>query len=244
MRVQRRRRPRSQRCDPRRGVEGDVRRVPRAASSRRESPSRPSVTVDYPRLVHGATRAESVRAFLASRDHASRGLTDDAPGSETVAGSRIERTSRSGNAWHSTARAFEGARLYLQLAHDASMRCVVVSGSTNTHAARSRTPHRVDRRLRGRAHDALRGLRRKPAPDMLVAACRHLGVGAAAHRSPETTTDGVDAACAALRAVIAVNRTEPRRPLRTHGASLVVADLGELLERHPPRDAGTGLGER
>ncbi|HEX2303079.1 MAG TPA: HAD-IA family hydrolase [Gaiella sp.] len=195
-----------------------------------------SVTVDYPRLVHGRTRAESVRAFLASRGITlPEGSPDDAPGSETVGGlaNRKNLALRERLAQHGV-RAFEGARLYLQLARDASMRCAVVSGSTNTRTLldRAHLTELIDDCVDGHTMRS-EGLRRKPAPDMLVAACRHLGVEPRRTVVFETTTDGVDAACAAgFELVIAVNRDGAAPTLRTHGASLVVADLGELLERH------------
>ena len=75
-------------------------------------------------------------------------------------------------------------------------------------------------------------LRRKPAPDMLLAACRHLGVEPARTVVFETTADGVDAGRAGgFETVVAIDRGGEARMLHARGADLVVADLGELLER-------------
>ena len=75
-------------------------------------------------------------------------------------------------------------------------------------------------------------LRRKPAPDMLLAACRHLDVDPARTVVFETTAGGVDAGRAGgFEVVVAVDRESAAPALRAHGADLVVADLGTLLER-------------
>jgi len=194
-----------------------------------------SVEVDYPRHVHGRTRMESVREFLASRGIAlPDGSPDDPPGTETVNGlanaksrallERLEQRAVS---------AYEGARLYLELAHDAKILCAVVSGSTSTRMLldRARLATLVDDCVDGNTMRS-ENLRRKPAPDMLLAACRHLGVQPEHTVVFETTPDGVDAGRAGgFEIVVAVDRDEGARGLRSHGADLVVADLGELLER-------------
>jgi beta-phosphoglucomutase-like phosphatase (HAD superfamily) len=75
-------------------------------------------------------------------------------------------------------------------------------------------------------------LRRKPAPDMLLAACRHLDVDPARTVVFETKADGVEAGRAGgFELVVAVDRDSAAPALRAHGADLVVADLGTLLER-------------
>jgi beta-phosphoglucomutase-like phosphatase (HAD superfamily) len=194
-----------------------------------------SVDVDYPRHVHGRTRMESVREFLASRGIAlPDGSPDDPPGTETVAGlanakNRALRAHLETHAVH----AFEGARLYLELAHDARVRCAVVSGSTNTRMLldRARLDSLIDDCVDGNTMRS-ESLRRKPAPDMLLAACRHLDVQPERTVVFETTPDGVDAGRAGgFEAVVAVDRDGEARTLRSHGADLVVSDLGELLER-------------
>jgi len=194
-----------------------------------------SIGVDYPTLVHGRTRVGSVHEFLGSR-----GLTlpdgspDDPPGTDTVYGlaNRKNDALLEVLAEHG-AHAFEGARLYLELVRDAAMRCAVVSGSTNTRilCERAHLGTLIDEYVDGNTALAER-LRRKPAPDMLLAACRHLDVDPARTVVFETTAGGVDAGRAGgFEVVVAVDRESAAPALRAHGADLVVADLGTLLER-------------
>ena len=194
-----------------------------------------SRAVDYPKLIHGRTRVASVHAFLASRGIIlPDGSPDDPPGTETVGGlaNRKNEALLEVFAQHG-AHAFQGARLYLELVRDAEMQCAVVSGSTNTRilCERARLATLIDEYVDGNTARAER-LQRKPAPDMLLAACRHLDVDPARTVVFETTADGVDAGRAGgFELVVAVDRDSAARELRAHGADLVVADLGELLER-------------
>jgi HAD superfamily hydrolase (TIGR01509 family) len=194
-----------------------------------------SVVVDYPRLVHGRSRVGSVHEFLASRGITlPDGTPDDPPGTETVSAlaNRKNEALLELLAQHG-AHAYEGARLYLELVHDAELRCAVVSGSTNTRilCERARLGALIDDYVDGNTAVAER-LRRKPAPDMLLAACRHLDVDPARTVVFETTADGVDAGRAGgFELVVAVDREIAAPGLRAHGADLVVEDLGALLER-------------
>lgn len=212
-----------------------------------------SVDVDYPRLIHGKTRLESVHAFLASRGISlPDGSPTDPPGTPTLNGlaSRKQQALLERLARHHV-DAYEGARLYLELAHDANMRCAVVSGSTNTRTLleNARLMTLVDACVDGNTARA-EGLRRKPAPDMLLSACRELGVAPECSVVFETTPAGVDAGRAAgFELVVAVGREEAGPTLRAHGADIVVADLGELLERElnapgPGRGHAVGLRSR
>jgi len=111
------------------------------------------------------------------------------------------------------------------------MRCAVVSGSTNTRilCARAHLGALIDAYVDGNTART-EHLRRKPEPDMLLAACRHLGVDPERTVVFETTAEGVDAGRAGgFEMVVAVHRERP--PPRGHRADLVVADLSELLER-------------
>lgn len=74
------------------------------------------------------------------------------------------------------------------------------------------------------------GLRRKPAPDMLLAASR-LGVAPERTAVFGTATDGVAAGRAGgFALVVAVDQGGEADALRAEGADLVVSDLGEILE--------------
>jgi HAD superfamily hydrolase (TIGR01509 family) len=193
-----------------------------------------SVKVDYPRLVHGRSRVEAVRGFLASRGISlPEGTPDDLPGAETVHGlanrknAVLRRRLEQGGI-----RPFAGARLYLELAHDAHVPCAVVSGSTNTERLleRAHLSELVDDRVDGNTM-ASEGLRRKPEPDALLAACQHLGVAPEHAVVFETTPDGVTAGrVGGFELVVAVDQGTDVRALRDRGADLVVSDLGDLLE--------------
>lgn len=190
---------------------------------------------DYPRYIHGKSREDAVRTFLASRGISlPEGSPEDEPGSETVCGlaggksrALLRRLDEPG------VSPFEGARLYLELAHDAKLRCAVVSGSTTTRTLleSARLGSLVDECVDGNAAIA-QHLRRKPAPDMLLAACRSLGVDPGRTAVFETTVDGVAAGRAGgFELVVAVSQEGGAEALRGRGADLVVTDLGEILER-------------
>jgi beta-phosphoglucomutase-like phosphatase (HAD superfamily) len=194
-----------------------------------------SVEVDYPRHVHGKERAEAVREFLGSRGISlPNGRPDDSPDAETVNGlanrkvrALLRRLDERG------VRAFARSRLYLELVRDAKVRCAVVSGSTNVDVVLRRAHLRelIDECVDGNAARA-ESLRRKPAPDMLLAACLRLGVDPERTVVFETTPDGVAAGRAGgFELIVAVDRDGRAPALRASGADLVIADLGELLER-------------
>jgi beta-phosphoglucomutase-like phosphatase (HAD superfamily) len=193
-----------------------------------------SRTRDYPTLIHGRSRVAAVHEFLASRGISlPDGDPGDPPGVETVHG----LANRKSQALlvlleEGGAHAFQGARLYLELVRDASMGCAVVSGSTTTHTLleRARLADLVDVCVDGNIVRSEQ-LRRRPAPDMLLAACEHLGVPPDRTVAFVTSSDGVDAGRAGgFEQVVVVSRRQSPR-LGTHGADVAVADLGELLER-------------
>jgi HAD superfamily hydrolase (TIGR01509 family) len=194
-----------------------------------------SVRVDYPRHIHARPRLDGVREFLASRGITlPEGSESDPPGAETVHGiaNRKRELLSQVLAEHGVS-AYEGARLYLELAQDAGMRCGVVSASANakTMLEQARLSRYVDVCIDG-AIMLEEGLRRKPAPDTLLAACRRLGVEPGRSAVFETTVDGVDAArSGGFVAVVGVDQSGERRALQTHGADLTAADLGEIIER-------------
>jgi len=194
-----------------------------------------SVRVDYPRHIHARPRLEGVRDFLAGRGITlPEGSADDLPGAETIHGVAnrknellLEILARHG------VRAFEGARLYLELAHDAGVRCGVVSASANakTMLDQARLSELIDVNVDGTTMVA-EGLRRKPAPDTLLAACRDLHVDPADAAVFETNVDGVDAGRAGgFEVIVGVDQSGERGLLRQHGADLVVSDLGEIIEQ-------------
>jgi beta-phosphoglucomutase-like phosphatase (HAD superfamily) len=190
---------------------------------------------DYPTLVHGRSREAAVREFLASRGISlPEGTPGDAPDTETVHGvanrknaALMRRLEQHG------VSAYAGARLFLELARDAHVRCAVVSGSTHTSVLLDRaglTPL-IDEIVDGRTV-LTENLRRKPAPDMLLSACRHLRVEPGQVAVYETARDGVAAGReGGFALVVAVDQEGDAAALRAGGADLVVTDLGEILER-------------
>ena len=156
------------------------------------------------------------------------------PGTETVRGlaNRKNRALLVRLEQHGVT-AYAGARLYLELAQDAGLKCAVVSGSTNTETllSRARLSDLVAGCVDGRTMLSER-LERKPAPDMLLAACRHLGVAPDRTAVFETTHDGIVAGRAGgFRLVVAVHHDGQLEMPRDQGADLVVSDLGEILQR-------------
>lgn len=191
--------------------------------------------VDYPLYIHARPRLEGVREFLAGRGVSlPDGSPDDAPGTETVHGlANRKKLLLARSLEVQGVSAFEGARLYLELARDAGVRCAVVSASANaaTMLEQAQLASLVDALIDGDMMVS-EGLRRKPAADTLLAACRHLGVEPARTAVFETTADGVTAGRAGgFELVVGVDQAGEAGPLRAGGADLVVTDLGELLER-------------
>jgi len=191
--------------------------------------------VDYPRLIHGKSRVDAIRDFLASRGISlPEGSPRDLPGAETVHGlANAKREALDKIIQETGVTAYAGARLYLELAREAHMSCAVVSGSTTTmelleHAGLSGL---IEECVDGTMAKEQR-LARKPAPDMLIAACRSLGVEPSRAAVFETTEDGVLAGRAASFAVvIAVEQNGNGSALRASGVDLVVSDLGQIIER-------------
>ena len=188
--------------------------------------------IDYPLHIHGKPRLDGVRAFLASRGISlPEGDATDPPGLETVHGlanrknqALLRRLDEHG------VNAFEGSRRYLELAHDAGLRCAVVSASANTETIlqRSGLADLADESVDGTTM-AAEELRGKPAPDTLLAACRKLGVEPENAAAFETTPAGIAAARAAgFRIVIAVNSTGQADALRAEAPDVVVTSLAEL----------------
>ncbi len=192
---------------------------------------------DYPAL-HGRPRLEGVRSFLASRGvRLPEGEPSDPSSAETVHGlanrkhELLDELLEDGGV-----TAFEGSRHYLELAHDAGVRCAVVSASAHTEEILERAglASLVDARVDADTIVA-EHLRGRPAPDRLLAACRKLGVLPEHAAVFETTTAGVAAGRAAgFRLVVAVEHHEDAahlHALRVEGADVIVPALGELLER-------------
>ena len=196
------------------------------------APFNPST--EYP-LVHGKTRLEGVRAFLASRGISlPEGNPWDPPGAETVHGlangksaALLRRLDEHGVA------PIRGSVLYLRTAREAGIRCAALSASANTDAMLERAglAALIDARVDGTTI-LTRGLRPKPAPDIPLAACKALGVSPEQAAAFETGSAGVAAARASgFALVIGVDPTGGGGALRAKGADRVISSLADLLER-------------
>jgi HAD superfamily hydrolase (TIGR01509 family) len=190
---------------------------------------------DYPAYMHGRPRLEGVRAFLASRGiRLPEGDPDDAPGTETVHGvanrksqALLRLIDERGVA------AFEGSRRYLELVRDAGLRRGVISASANTDAmlARAGLTGLIDAKVDGAAIVAEQ-LRPRPAADILLAACRRLGVSPEHAAVFETSPAGVASGRAGgFGLVVGIDRAGLAGALRADGADMVVSGLAELLDR-------------
>jgi HAD superfamily hydrolase (TIGR01509 family) len=195
----------------------------------------PFARTDYARHIHGKPRLEGVLAFLESRGISlPPGRPDDPPGRPTVHGlANLKNEVLVDLIEERDVRSFEDSRRYLETAVEAGLRTAVVSASANSDRllARAGLAGLVDACVDGRTM-VTQHLGKRPDPDVLLAACRQLGVQPQASASFETTSAGVAAARAADFAVVfAVDRGSHADALRAAGADVVTPDLGVLLER-------------
>ena len=189
---------------------------------------------DYRTYLDGRPRLDGVHAFLASRGiQLPEGRADDPATADTASGlarRKSEALTRGLN--RRGVNAVHGARRYLEAAGYAGLGRGVVSASTRTLPMltladlETLVEERVDADVIRVEH-----LRSRPAPDLLLAACRRLGV-----RPDETVTfthspAGVAAGRAAGLAVVGIGAGATAELLRGFGAELVVASLSSLLDR-------------
>jgi beta-phosphoglucomutase-like phosphatase (HAD superfamily) len=127
--------------------------------------------------------------------------------------------------------ALAGARRYLEATGHAGLGRAVVSASTSTLPMlelanlASLVEERVDaENIRSE------GLRSRPAPDLLVVACRRLGVQPEEAVTFTHSAAGVAAGHAAGLGVIGVGNREQRELLHGFGAEEVVPSLSVLLD--------------
>ncbi len=189
--------------------------------------------VEYRTYFDGRPRMEGLRLFLAGRGlSVPEGAPSDPPSAPTAYG--IAR--RKGDVLdHGLERreiaALPGAHRYLQAAGHARLGRAVVSASTATQPILelARLDGAIDVRVDAETIRA-DGLRSRPAPDILLAACRELGVEPADAVSLTHSDAGVAAARAAGMTVIGVATGEAAERLRGFGAETVVPSLRGLLD--------------
>jgi beta-phosphoglucomutase family hydrolase len=191
---------------------------------------------DYDEYVDGKPREAGVRDFLASRGITlADGTPNDPPTAATVAGlgnrknedltRRIERDG---------VEVFPGSLRYLQAAEQAGLHRIVVSSSANTELVLRTTG--LARYIEGRIDGVTlveRHLAGKPEPDSFLAGAELAGVAPARAAVFEDALAGVAAGRAGkFGYVVGVDRVGQAQELRRHGADVVVADLGDLLDDH------------
>ena len=190
---------------------------------------------DYDEYVDGKPRYDGVRSFLQSRGiELPEGNPDDPPTAETICGIGNRKNdlvqkliSEQG------VEAYDGSVRYVRAARDAGLRRAVVSSSANCQEVliAAGIEDLFEARIDGLVADE-QHLKGKPAPDTFLAGARALGVEPAQAVVFEDALAGVQAGRDGhFGYVVGVDRTGQAQALREHGATVVVEDLGELLEQ-------------
>lgn len=190
---------------------------------------------DYQQYVDGKPRSDGVRSFLKSRGiELPLGTPDDPPDAETIYGLGTRKNDIVLRLIQDEGvQPYEGSVRYVEAAREDGLRRAVVSSSTNCHdvlvAAGIADLFEVEIDGQVAERDHLAG---KPAPDTFLAGARALGAEPAQAVVFEDALAGVEAGRAGhFGWVVGVDRTGHAAALREHGATVVVKDLAELLEK-------------
>jgi beta-phosphoglucomutase family hydrolase len=200
-----------------------------------KEPFRPfDVDTDYKLYVDGKLRYEGVRTFLASRNVSlPEGVPEDPPTADTVCGlgNRKDELVKAAID-NGEVESYAGSVALVRWLREQGIRTGVVSSSNNCEQA-LRAAGILDLfevRVDGLVASQLK-LPGKPAPDTFLKAAQMLGVRPARAVVVEDAIAGVKAGRAGgFGLVVGVDREGPGDALRTHGADVVVTDLGELLD--------------
>ncbi|MCO5971026.1 beta-phosphoglucomutase family hydrolase [Actinoallomurus soli] len=209
----------------------------------REGPSfRPFDQVkEYDEYVDGKRREDGTRSFLESRGITlPEGSPDDPPGAPTIEGlSKRKNELVLRKLAEDGVEVYPGSVRYVRAAREAGLSTAVVSSSANTAQVLDAAgiADLFDARVDGLTAKE-RGLAGKPAPDMFLAGAEALGVPPSRAVVFEDALAGVAAGRAGgFGCVVGVDRIGQAAALKEHGATIVVKDLSELLDRD-------GEGER
>jgi len=190
---------------------------------------------DYADQVDGKPRADGVRDFLKSRGiDLPEGSPDDAPDAGTIYGVGNRKNQLLLKAIKDDGvKVFDDARRYLEAARAAGLRRFVVSSSANTKDVLHVTG--LEQFIEGRVDGntiSEKHLKGKPAPDSFLAGAEAAGVSAEQAAVFEDALAGVQAGHdGRFGCVVGVNRVDANhgKQLQSHGASVVVSSLDELL---------------
>ncbi len=190
---------------------------------------------EYDAYVDGKPRYEGVRSFLDSRGiEIPDGEESDPPSAETIHGLGNRKNEIVLRLIHEHGvEPYEGSVRYVHAAIQAGLRRAVVSSSTNCRdvlraaGIEDLFEIRIDGVVAEREH-----LRGKPAPDTFLAAAKAFELEPGAAAVFEDALAGVEAGRAGgFGCVVGVDRVGQAEQLSEHGASIVVSDLSELLDR-------------
>jgi beta-phosphoglucomutase-like phosphatase (HAD superfamily) len=189
---------------------------------------------DYGEHIDGMLRYDGVRSFLTARGiELPEGAATDPPEANTVHGLGNRKNALLLSLIRTKGvDAYDGSVRDARAAGDAGLRRAVVSASANARDVLEAAgiADLFEVRIDGivAAEQRPRG---KPAPDTFLAAAKALDVHASEVAVFEDALAGVAAGHAGgFGFVVGVDRVGHAKPLREHGADVVVQDLAELLE--------------
>jgi beta-phosphoglucomutase family hydrolase len=189
---------------------------------------------DYLDYVDGRPRDDGVRQFLASRGlEIPEGEPDDPPGARTVAGLAASKDARFMEALERDGvDVFARNITVVRSLRARGVATAVVSASRNTRVvlARAGIADLFDVCMDGLEVEK-RHLAGKPAPDSYLEAAKLLDVAPGEAAMVEDALVGVEAGRAGgFGLVVGIDNGDRRAALLAHGADVVVADLGELMD--------------
>ncbi|MDD9375827.1 HAD-IA family hydrolase [Streptomyces sp. ZAF1911] len=190
---------------------------------------------EYRDLVDGRSRLDGVRAFLAARAIGlPPGTPEDPPGCATVHAVAARKEEVFSSMLRTDGvRTFEDVRPALRELRQRAIRCAAVSASRHARSLLESADlvGCFDALVDGQDAAAL-ALPGKPDPALFLEAADRLGVAPAHTAVVEDALAGVEAGRrGGFRLVVGLNREADRRmteALGTHGADLVLPDLGGL----------------